>query len=170
VRRRLRAVIFWPVRLDRLRGGETLAGAGGVLLIGFMFLPWFGKTSRFCVPLPGYSCGHDFDAWQVFGLTDKLLLLAAIAGLAVAVLAASSPKTDTQITSAAMTVPVALLATVVVGYRMLNPVGQLDLRIGVYLGFVACLAITYGAWRAVRNDQPSTVVRRDRRRPASRKR
>jgi hypothetical protein len=158
------------VRLDRLRGGELLAGAGGALLFGFMFLPWFGKASPFCVSIPGHSCGHDFDAWQVFGLTDKLLLLAAIAGLAVAVLAASSSKTDTQITSASMTVPIACLATIVVAYRLLNPVGQLDRRIGLYLGLVACLAITYGSWRAVRNDRPSKVVRRGRRQPASRRR
>jgi hypothetical protein len=158
------------MRLDRLRGGELLAGAGGALLFGTLFLPWFGKVSPFCVPLPGHSCGHNFDAWQVFGFTDKLLLVAAICGLAVAVFAASSSKTDTQITSACFAVPIGLLATILVLYRVLDPVRQLDPRIGLYLGLAACMAITYGSWRAVRNDQPSTVARRGRRQPASRKR
>jgi hypothetical protein len=155
------------IRLDRLRGGELLAGAGGVLLFASLFLPWFGRTSRFCVPFPGYSCGRNFDAWQVFGFTDKLLLLTALAGVAVTILAAASAKTDFQITSAAMTVPVGVLATIVVLYRILNPARDLDLRIGIYVGLAACLAVTYGAWRAVGNDKPSTVARPDRRRPAS---
>jgi hypothetical protein len=158
------------VRLDRLRGGELLAGVGGALLIAFMFLPWFGKVSPFCVPIPGHTCGHNVDAWQAFGLTDKLLFLAGLAGIAVAVLAAGSPKTDTQITSASMTVPIALLATILVLYRLLDPVRDLDRRIGLYLGLVASAAVTYGAWRAVRNDKPSTVARPSRRRRASRRR
>ncbi len=156
------------MRLDRLRGGELLAGAGGLLLIGFMFLPWFGKVNAFCQPLVGHSCGHNVDAWKVFGITDKLLLLTGLAGIAVAFFAARSTKTDAQITSASMTVPVALLATIVVLIRLLDPIDGLDRRVGVYLGLVACGVITYGTWRAVRNDRPSKVARRGRRQRVSR--
>jgi hypothetical protein len=155
------------MRLDRLRGGEMLAGAGGALLLVTLFLPWFGKVSPFCEPLPGYSCGHNVSAWGAFGFTDIVLLLAALCGMAVAI-AGTNSKTDTQITSASLTVPVALLATLLVLYRLLDPVGNKDLRFGIFLGLGACLAITYGSWRAVRNERPSRVVRPTRRRPASR--
>lgn len=170
------------MRLDRLRGAELLAGAGGALLAVAVFLPWFGKVSEFCVPYPGYACGRNFDALQAFGFTDLVLLLTAAAGIAVALLASASAKTDYQITSAAMTVPVATLATVLVLYRLLDPVGKLDPRIGLFLGLAACLAVTYGSWRAVRNERPSSVARtgpprrrpkaerRSRRRSASRRR
>jgi hypothetical protein len=158
------------VRLDRLRGGELLAGAGGALLFVTLFLPWFGKVSQFCVPLSGHSCGHDFDAWKVFDFTDVALAIAALSGIAMAVLAGTSSKTDTQITSACLTVPIALLATVLVLYRVFEPVGKLDPRFGLYLGLAACAAITYGSWRAVRNERPSRVARPARRRPASRRR
>lgn len=157
------------MRFDRLRGGELLAGAGGALLLGAMFLPWFGKVSPYCVPLPGYSCGRNLSAWGAFGFTDYVLLLTALAGIAVA-LAGTNAKTDTQITSASLTVPVAFLATVLVLYRLIDPVGKLDLRFGIFLGLLACLAVTYGAWRAVRNERPSRVTRPARRRPASRTR
>lgn len=147
-----------------------LAGAGGALLAVTLFLPWFGKVNPFCVPFPGYSCGRNFDALQAFGFTDLVLLLTAAAGIGVAVLAGSSPKTDSQITSASMTVPVALMATLLVLYRVFEPVGKLDPRYGLFLGLAACLAVTYGSWRAVRNERPSRVARQARRRSASRRR
>jgi hypothetical protein len=157
------------MRLDRLRGAELLAGGGGTLLFAVMFLPWFGKVSPYCVQLTGFSCGHDFDAWEAFGFTDLVLLLAAICGIAMAV-AGTNSKTDAQITSAALTVPVALLATLLVVYRLLDPVGSKDLRIGIFLGLLGCAAVTYGSWRAVRNERPSTVARPARPRRASRTR
>jgi hypothetical protein len=143
------------VTLERLRGGDWLAGIGGAVLAISMFQPWFGKVSPYCQPLPGHSCGRNFDAWRAFGFTDIVLLAAALAGIGVAVLAAASSKTDPQITSAAMTVPIGLLATVLVLYRVIEPVGKLDPRFGLFLGLAACLAITYGSWRALRNEWPS---------------
>jgi hypothetical protein len=155
------------MRLDRLRGAELLAGGGGALLFGVMFLPWFGKVSPYCVRFTGFSCGHNVSAWGAFGFTDIVLLLAAICGIAVAV-AGTNSKTDAQITSAAVTVPVALLATLLVVYRVLDPVGSKDLRVGIFLGLLACAAVTYGSWRAVRNERPSSVARPARPRRASR--
>lgn len=157
------------MRLDRLRGGELLAGAGGALLAVTLFLPWFGKVSPYCVPLPGYACGRNFDAWEAFGFTDVVLLLAAISGIAMAI-AGAKPKTDSQITSASLTVPIGFVATLLVFYRLFEPVGKLDPRFGLFLGLGACLAVTYGSWRAVRNERPSKVARPTRRRPASRRR
>ena len=147
-----------------------LAGAGGVLLAVTMFLPWFGKVNPYCTPLTGYSCGRNFDAWKAFGFTDLVLFAAAIAGVGMAVLASASSKTDALITSASMTVPVALVATLLVLYRVLEPVGKLDTRYGLFLGLGACAAVTYGSWRAVRNERPSRVARPSRRRPASQRR
>jgi hypothetical protein len=155
------------VRLDRLRGGELLAGAGGLVLAVALFLPWFGKVNPFCVSYPGYSCGRNFHALQAFDFTDVVLVLTAVAGIAVAVLAGTSAKTDFQITSASMTVPLALLATLLVAYRVLEPVGKLDLRAGLFVGLAACTAVTCGSWRAVRDEGPSRVFRSGRPRSAS---
>ena len=136
-----------------------------------MFMPWFGKVSPECVPLPGYACGRNFSAWSApsFDFTQYLLFLTALAGILVA-LAGTNAKTDSQITSASLTTPLAFLATLFVLYRLVDPVGKLDLRFGVYIGLLGCLAVTYGAWRAVRNEGPSRVRRPDRPRPASRTR
>jgi hypothetical protein len=147
----------------------VLAGAGGAVLLGAMFLPWFGKVSPYCVPLPGYACGRNFDAWKAFAATDLVLFATALAGIYVAV-AGTGAKTDTQITSASLTTPLASLATLLVLFRLIDPVGKLDLRFGIYVGLLGCLAVTYGAWRAVRDEKPSKVTRQGRQRPASRTR
>jgi hypothetical protein len=154
-------------RLDRLRGGEQLAAAGGLLLFASLFMPWFGKVSPYCVPLPGHSCGRNFDAWKVFQFTDIVLLVAALAGIGMAAIAAASTKTDAAVSSASLTVPIGLLATLLVLYRVLEPVGKLDPRPGLFVGLGACLATTYGAWRAVSNERPSRVARPGPKRPAS---
>jgi hypothetical protein len=158
------------LKLARLRGGDLLAGAGGALLAVSLFLPWFGKVNPFCEPFPGYSCGRNFDALEAFGFTDLVLILTALAGLAVAFFAARSEKTDWQITSASIGVAVAFIASGLVLYRVLEPVGKLDPRFGLYLGLAACLAVTYGSWRAVRNQRPATASGRDGPRSASRRR
>jgi hypothetical protein len=154
------------VRLARLRGGEQLAALGGGVLLVAMFMPWFGKVSPFCTPLSGYACGRNFDAWQVFGFTDLVLFAAALGGLATG-FAAAGPKSDAAITSACLTVPPAALATLLTLYRVIDPVGKLDPRYGLYVGLLASAAVAYGSWRAVRDDKPSRVARPARRRPAS---
>jgi hypothetical protein len=142
---------------------------GGALLAVALFLPWFGKVSPVCTPLIGHSCGRNLSAWQAFGFTDIVLLAAALSGIAMAV-AGGQPKTDSQITSAAMTVPIGFLASLLVLYRVFEPVGKLDPRFGLFLGLGACLAVTYGSWRAVRNQRPSRVARPIPKQPASRTR
>jgi hypothetical protein len=158
------------MRLDRLRGGEVIAAAGAVVLFGSEFMPWFGKVSPYCVPLAGHHCGRNFDAWQAFGFTDLVLFVAAVSGIAMAAMAATSPKTDAAITSACFTVPVAALGTLLALYRVFEPVGKLDTRYGLFVGLAASALLTYGSWRAVRNERPSRVARPVRRRPASRTR
>jgi hypothetical protein len=125
------------VRLERLSGGDWLAGAGGALLLLALFLPWFG----------------DADAWQAFDVTDVILLLAALAGIGVAVFGAANSKTDVPITSGALTAPVGALATLLVLYRLIDPVAGLDRKIGLYLGLLAAGWITYGAWRSIRDER-----------------
>ena len=154
------------MRLTRLRGGEQLAAFGGGVLLIAMFLPWFGKVSPFCTPLPGHSCGHNFNAWQKLSFTDLVLFLSALGGLLTAFFAAG-PKTDGAITTACLTVPVAALATLLTLLRVIDPVGRLDPRYGIYIGLAASAAVAYGCWRAVRDEKPSRVARPARRRPAS---
>jgi hypothetical protein len=142
------------MRLDRLRGGEALAGGGGTLLLVALFLPWFGRDATFCIALAGFPCPGpvSLTPWEAFSVVDVLLLIAALSGIGVAVLTAANAKTDVPVTSAALAVPIGLLATILVAYRVLEPVGELHRKVGLFVGLLASAAIMYGCWCAIRDE------------------
>jgi hypothetical protein len=66
--------------LSRLTPAEFMGWAAALVLVGSLFLPWFGTSetndnSR----LAGVSGGDTVNAWQVFGLLDIVLVVAASA-------------------------------------------------------------------------------------------
>ena len=68
-----------------------MAGAGGVLLLLAMLLPWFGLDASLVVPGTDRRVtvsGAGLDAWESFGLVD--LLLAGTAALAITMLVAAA--------------------------------------------------------------------------------
>ena len=148
------------MKTSRLDIGDWLAGAGGLLLLVALFVPWFGRDDPYCVEIVGVDCpqGASFDAWQAFSLVDVILLLAAAAGIAMAVIAVANAKTDLPITSAAMTVPLGLLATFLVAYRVIDPVGDLSRKAGLWLGLIGAASITYGSWRSIRDERSAAVL------------
>jgi hypothetical protein len=125
------------MRLSRIGGGEVLAGVSGLALLIALFLPWFA----------------DADAWEAFAVTDFLLAIAAAAGIALPVIATTNSKTDAPITAAALTVLGGAIATILVLYRILDPVGDGSRRIGLYLGAIASIGVMVGSWRAMADER-----------------
>src|SRR5205809_3388932 len=80
--------------LNRLRPGEAIAGACGVLLFAVMFAPWYeiggnvsgpnGDVLRAAAARRGVDLSRD--AWQSFGFTDVVLLLAVLAAIGLVLL------------------------------------------------------------------------------------
>ena len=60
--------------MRRVRAGEIVAGAAGVLLLVSMFLDWYSVESR----------EDGLSAWAAFGFVDLLLALVALLGIALA--------------------------------------------------------------------------------------
>jgi len=78
----------------RLGLGELVAGASGLAMLILMFIPWFAWATPIKITPSagdGYSAGGVWTAWQAFPLTCYVLLLAALAGLALAGLRALRP-------------------------------------------------------------------------------
>jgi hypothetical protein len=119
----------------RISPGETIAGAAGIALFVFLFLHWFEGAS----------------AWRAFDVID--FVLAAIGLLAVAVAGARAMGNDLlgRNTGIGLT-----LAGVVASSMILTFVLEGDGRkIGLWLSFVAALALAYGGWRTL-NEAPGT--------------
>jgi hypothetical protein len=120
--------------MQRLRIGEVLAGAGGLALLGLMWEPWYEGT----------------NAWGAFAVIDVVLALAALLGIAAAVLQATRESPAWPVFVDVVGTAVAFVAVVLVAIRLLDAPGPRAW--GVIAGFVSCLAVLVGAWLAMRTE------------------
>src|SRR5688572_8513976 len=70
-------------RMDtsRLTTGDMIAGAGGIVLLISLFLPWYGVS----VDIAGFSASESGSGWQALGFIDILLFLVSVAAIAIVV-------------------------------------------------------------------------------------
>jgi hypothetical protein len=146
--------------LSRLNTGEKLAGAAGIALLLIMFIfDWFS------IDVGGGVVEIDAggNAWQWFGFIDIVLFLAAVAGIALAVVAATRSDVDLPITLSAITAGIGILALLLVIYRIIDPPGgdaeafgvDVGRDIGVWLGLIATAGVAAGGWLAMQEEGTS---------------
>ena len=129
--------------LRRLRPQEWLAGLLGVVLLGSLFLDWFGGRS----------------GWQALSVLDVVLALTAVSALGLAAITAAH---RTQAVSTGVASAIGLVATAVSIWLLLRvvwPPGGADRDAGSWIGLVAFLALTGAALRSVRDDSFPAAVR-----------
>ena len=146
--------------LRRLRHGEWIAGISGAVLLMSMFLDWYS------LDVPGrYAFATSANAWEAFAAVDVFLALTALAGLALAIGAATQRSTAVPQTIGALAVPIAFIASILVVLRGIDHPNwesvaaapavrfHIDLpvsgEIGLYIGIAATLGVLVGAWRAI---------------------
>jgi purine-cytosine permease-like protein len=144
----------------RLRAGEALAAAGGLVLLVVMFLGWYGAEDV------------TLSAWEAFAVTDVLLALLALLALGVAVTTVTQRGPALPVGLGVITTALALVALIALLYRILNEPGPDDLvevRAGAWLGVLAALLVLAGAWHSIADEAPrpgDTVTADVERRPA----
>jgi hypothetical protein len=126
------------VGVRRLRAGEWLAAAGGSALIVSLLLPWYeGPTET----LTGY---------QALTVVDVLLTLIALLALSLAVLQATQDTPAKPVAADVLSVVFGAIGVLLVVFRLVDsPSDGLAVRGGAWLGLVAAIAITVGAWRSL---------------------
>ena len=122
----------------RANVGHLVAAVGGVLLFGFLFVPWFGVASR------------SSSAWETFSLVDIVLCVIAVAVAAtglVCVFGSSgrfrliAPRVITWCGVIALVLTVAFMIEYTSGDFGSLGVG---LKVGSILSLLACLVILVG--------------------------
>ena len=125
--------------LRRLRHGEWIAGISGAALLVSLFLDWYSAGG-----------GATANAWESFAATDIVLAISALAGISLAVAAATQRSPAVPQTISALTVPVALAAAVLVVIHALSlPDGASGREFGLYLGIAGAVGVLVGAWRSM---------------------
>ena len=161
--------------------GELVAGAGGVLLLLAMLLPWYGLDASVVVPGTDRRVtvsGAGLDAWESFGLVD--LLLAGTAALAITMLVAAAASSLATPGLALATGSLAALSALAIVYRLIDPPSlavpaesdasfEVARRIGSFFGLLCTAAIGWGAGRVAARPRVGAAPRPrpDRRRTRS---
>ena len=143
---------------SRLSFGERVAGASGLALLVFMFLPWYVED---------VGLGpENLSAWSALAFIDLLLFLIAALAIAMATARAAHalprnlPAPPGTILAAA-----GALAVLLVLYRIVDipspEIADADTgrKFGVYLGLIASLGIALGGLSAM-NERPDGGRRR----------
>jgi hypothetical protein len=149
--------------INNLNTGEKVAGISGIVLILVMIiLPWFTFDVSF---------GDDgANAFQSFALIDWVLLLAAAAGIGLAVVAAMQSDIDLPVPLSAIVAGLGILAVVLVIFRIISPpdfgLGDFEVfgqevdadagrGIGVFVGLLAAAGVAIGGWLAMQEEGAS---------------
>jgi hypothetical protein len=115
--------------------GRVIAGAGGLLLLVSLFLPW-----------ADHAGGASQSGWEASGSSDVLFVIAALLGLAAAITGGRIAffRPDVSLNGAADMIAVA--ATTVLAWLLLAdfPAGAAR-GAGIYLGLAGAAAIACGA-------------------------
>jgi hypothetical protein len=144
------------VELSRLRSGDVIAGLGGVALLAVMFLDWYAAGGSATFQGQDIEVSLGFNAWQAFSVTDVILALTALSGIALAVLTASRRSPALPVAAGVITSTLGAIATLLVFYRILNQPGPnefFEVKLGAFLGFLATLAVAVGGYRAMQDEQ-----------------
>jgi drug/metabolite transporter (DMT)-like permease len=123
--------------MSRLRGGEWVAGAAGVALLGALFAGWYSGAS----------------AWQAFSVFDVVLALLALVPLALVVLQATRESPSLPVAFSVLTTVAGALATLLILYRILDQPGpndRVDVELGAWIGLAAAVLTAVGGWRSLR--------------------
>ena len=131
----------------RLRAGDVLSGVAGVLLLVSTFLEWYTVSSR----------ADGLTAWGAFSVVDLLVGLVAVLGIALAASQVVGRGPAMPVAIGVITTTLALAATLLVLYRILNQPGPNDaigVAAGAWIGLVACFGVFFGAWLSLSDERP----------------
>jgi len=121
-----------------IRPAEALVGlAAAGLLAAMSALDWYGSRS----------------AWAAFAVLDVVLLAVALLGLALVLLTATRRSPALPVTLALVLVPLTLVATAWVAYRLADPPGDGAVRAGAWVGLGCVALLLVGVWLSLRDER-----------------
>jgi hypothetical protein len=128
------------VNLRRVAPGDWAVGVCGAVLIGSLWLPWYG------------AAGHDFNAWQAFAVNDVIFLAVGAMALGLVFTTASQSSGAVPIAISVFTSLGGILAAILAIVRLVWPLDSADRMAGVWIGTGAALALAATALLAQRSE------------------
>ena len=132
----------------RLRLGDLIAAAGGLLLIISLFLNWYKVSAEGAL----VDISVSASGWDALGFIDILLFLIGATAIALAVLRAMGKGTRLPVPPGLALLALGALATLLVVFRLLvipdADVDGVDVgrSFGIFVALLAALATLVGGW------------------------
>ncbi len=142
---------------SRLRAGEAIAGASAIVLLGLVFLtPWYGLAGGVHRVASAAGISGSVDGWHGLSTLRWLILVTIAAALALAWLQATRRAPALPVSLSVIVTVLGLLTVLALIYRVLiavpGPGSLIEGKIGAYLGLVVAAALTFGAFRSLREE------------------
>ena len=144
--------------MRRVRAGDVLAGAAGVVLLASMFLDWYSVSPD--AALGGDGRVRGVSAWGAFTVVDVFLALVALLGIALALSQVVGRGPALPVALGVITTTLALAATLLLLYRIVNQPGPNDVigvSLGAWVGLAGCLGVFVGGWLSLSDERPRPV-------------
>jgi hypothetical protein len=144
--------------VNRLRRSDWITGGGAVALFVFLFFfDWYGGSYKGTVPVGGsFGSSLSSTGWDTFTNSRWIWLITIILAIGAVVLVAAQRKLDIPVQPSAIVAGLGALSTLLILYRIIHhPSGgasfgsasfSYGIKIGIWLGLIAALAITYGGY------------------------
>jgi hypothetical protein len=153
--------------VNRPRPADVLAGLGGAVLLGSLWLKWYGFDADALAPkgagvLSVLNTGTpSVSAWQAFSVTDILLALFAALAIGVPVSSILARTTAKPVAFTVLSSCGGALAVLLVLYRLIDPPGSNELvalETGAWIGLVGAILTFVGSWLALADDSTPGAV------------
>jgi hypothetical protein len=156
--------------IGKLRRGELIGAAGGLLLLIALFLvDWYSAGASVTLPLgTTVSVSGDFGPWDSEGflgfIANLVILAAAVSAVGLAVLTATSRTIALPVAASALTASLGIAAVGMILLRMIfqpGPNELIDLKFGILLALIAALIVAYGGWDSMKEEGTTFDSARD---------
>jgi hypothetical protein len=142
---------------SRLRSGELIAGASGILLLAFVFfMPWYGIAPPLGWTAATLGVSTTRNGWDGLMHLRWLIVLTGVSALALLFYQATRRAPAIPVSISVITTVLAVLTSLALIYRVLiNVPGPDDLvnqKVGAYLGLISALGVLYGAFTSLRRE------------------
>jgi hypothetical protein len=154
--------------ISRLRRADQIVAGGAIAFFIFLFFfKWYGGSAS--TPIGGVSLGSSLNGWHSFTNSRWLWLLTIIVALGSVVLVAGQRKLEIPAQPSVIVAGLGALSSIFIVYRIIHhPSGgasggvgithfsySYGIKIGIWLGLISALAITYGGYLQMRAEGTS---------------
>ncbi|HYM46022.1 MAG TPA: hypothetical protein VES65_07675 [Solirubrobacteraceae bacterium] len=159
--------------VNRLRRADWIVGGGAVALFIFMFFfKWLGYSSNVSA-VAGVNVNSSFslNGWHSFTNSRWIWLITIIVALGAVVLVAGERKLESPVQLSVIVLSLGALSSLLILYRIIDhPSASASLgsfhasfgiKLGIWLGLIAALAITYGGYLQMQEEGASLSGVRD---------